>query len=56
MGLIWITATTVPMGCQKTNDLLDPSGSTSNAVLHAIYRSDKDFLDNPVILDVQAVE
>jgi len=56
VSLIWITALSVPMGCQKTDDLLDPSGSNSNSALHAIYRSDEDFTDNPVILDGQAVE
>lgn len=42
-------------GCQKTDDILQPSPD-AKTVLRAIYRSPAEFTRNPIVLDGQMVE
>ncbi|MDM7916607.1 MAG: ethylbenzene dehydrogenase-related protein [Candidatus Eisenbacteria bacterium] len=53
--IVLIVAGLGAVGCQKTDDLLDPQGD-SETVLHAVYRSNDDFRANPVVIDGQAIE
>lgn len=45
-----------PVGCQKTDDLLDPGIVDEGTILHAVYRSSQEAEDNPIVLDGQAIE
>ncbi|MBD3160872.1 MAG: hypothetical protein GF346_01830, partial [Candidatus Eisenbacteria bacterium] len=42
-------------GCQDADTLLPPS-ETDESVLRANYRSSEEFLDNPIVLDGQAID
>ena len=54
---IFLAFTGVPalFGCQDTDTLLPPS-ETEQSVLRAHYRSSSEFLDNPIVMDGQAIE
>jgi hypothetical protein len=43
------------LGCQKADDLLEPSPA-DGTVLRAAYRNPDAFLENPIVIDGQAVE
>ncbi len=43
------------LGCQNTDDILEPTGGDAS-VLHAVYRSDEGFIDNPIVMDGQMIE
>ena len=56
IGILLATGLAGLIGCQKTDGLLDPAGGDASSVLHAAYRSDADFEDNPIVLDGQAID
>jgi hypothetical protein len=56
IGILLSTGLAGLFGCQKTDGLLDPAGSEESSILHAVYRSDADFEDNPIVLDGQAID
>jgi hypothetical protein len=43
-------------GCQSTDGLLDPAAGDASSVLHATYRSDAEFAEDPIVLDGQAID
>jgi hypothetical protein len=56
IGILVATGLVGLTGCQKTDGILDPAGGDASSVLHAAYRSDAAFEDNPIVLDGQAID
>lgn len=55
LGFLLIAGLLADFGCQKTDDLLEPSSDESTTI-HAAYRSREEFLENPIQMDGQAID
>jgi hypothetical protein len=55
IGVVLLAGALLFCACQKTDDILVPvPGDTT--VLHAVYRSNEEFLSNPIFMDGKMVE
>ena len=55
LGFLLLAGLLANTGCQKTDDLLEPSTAEST-ILHATYRSVEEFRDNPIVMDGTSVD
>jgi hypothetical protein len=55
LGFLLLTGLLLSTGCQKSDDLLEPSTAEST-ILHATYRSTEEFRENPIEMDGAAID